>query len=130
MKKLFLLFFSLVTIGGFADTITLNNQTPYPSKSSKMAIQWASSAQEVNDGNTALMHGTALNPTTFQMITQPKKAVLTIPKNAEYFRILVWTKETENPDLHTNWLTVTPNKTYHLKTDKLIPTVLASGMGC
>ncbi len=130
MKKTLLFFFSLLTISAFADTLVLNNQTPYPDKKTKIAIQWASSAKDINEANTALIQGSKLDSSTIQMLSQSKKVTLTIPEKAEYFRILVWTKDEPNPDLHTNWVDIVPGKTYTLKTDQLIPTVLAVGMGC
>ncbi len=45
-------FLSLLTLAttGFADNIVFENQTPYPNKDqkTKMAIQWAASAKEVD----------------------------------------------------------------------------------
>ena len=62
MKKvgLFLLFNTTL----FAESITLDNQTAYPTKQSKMAVQWANSAREVDEDNKALMYGEKLNPDT------------------------------------------------------------------
>lgn len=134
MKKIILFCLSLLIIGstGFAENLVLKNQTSYPAKNqkSKIAIQWANSAKEVQEGNDALIHGTQLNADTLQVITQRGKIKLAIPKNAECFRVLVWSINQEDPDLATNWVDVVPNKTYTLKTDHLVPTVLILGTGC
>jgi hypothetical protein len=71
-----------------------------------------------------------LNPGTFQILTQSGKITLSIPNNAEYFRVLAWSKDEENPDFHTNWVDIVPNKTYTLEADKLVPSVFMSGSGC
>ncbi len=131
MKKI-MLFFLLLTTTGFAENLVLENQTPYPvqNQDSTIAIQWATSAKEVDEFNKAIMHGVKLNPATFQVLTQPGKVNLSIPTNAEYFRVLIWSKNQENPDFHTNWVDIAPNKTYTLTADHLVPSVLMSGSGC
>jgi hypothetical protein len=128
MKKIIL--FLLFTTTLFAETFILDNQTPYPTKQSKIAIQWANSAKEVDDDNKALMHGGKLNPATLQPVSQMGKIKLTSPSKAQHFRILVWSKGAKEPDLSTNWIDITPNKTYTLTTDHLVPVVLMSGAGC
>jgi hypothetical protein len=56
MKKfaIALLFF---VNAAFAEQVVLDNQTTYPAKNKKIAIEWASSAQEVDASNKALLHG-------------------------------------------------------------------------
>lgn len=134
MKKMMLFFFTLLVVAttGFAENLVFENQTSYPNKSqkSKIAIQWATSAKEVADGNNALMYGSKLNASGLKVLTQTGKINLSIPKNAVYFRVLVWTKGKGDPDLLTNWVDVVPNKTYTLEADHLVPTVLMSGTGC
>ena len=134
MKKIALCFLCLCFIAatGFAENLTLDNQSTYPMKhqNSKMAVQWASSAKEIEEGNQALMHGSKLNPSTLQAITKPGKIKLSIPKNAEYFRVLTWSKGDGDPDFNTNWVNIVPNKTYTLEEDHLVPSVLMSGSGC
>ena len=134
MKKIMLFFFSLLAVAttGFADNLVLENQTSYPAKNqkNKMAIQWATSAKEVDESNKALLHGTKLNPDTLQVITQSGRINVSIPKKAEYFRVLAWSKGEGDPDFHTNWVDVVPNKTYTLEADHLVPSVLMSGTGC
>ncbi|HEY2811385.1 MAG TPA: hypothetical protein VGJ00_08370 [Rhabdochlamydiaceae bacterium] len=127
-----LLVFSLLTIKGFSEKLVLVNRTSYPLKNEKsqIAVQWAASAKEVAEGNSALIEGLQLDSTALQFLSQTGKISLTIPMNAEYFRILVWSKEQEDPDLHTNWVDVIPNKTYTLKNEYLVPTVLLFGFGC
>lgn len=122
--------FLLLTTSLFAKSISLDNQTPYPTKQSKMALQWANSAREVDESNKALMYGAKLNPDTLQTISQIGKIKLTLPPKAQQFRILVWTKSSGEPDYTTNWIDITLDKTYTLETDHLIPVVLMAGSGC
>jgi hypothetical protein len=134
MKKIAgFLFICLLSISGFAEDIVLDNKTPYPGKKhkTKMAIQWANSAKAVEQENHALTYQQRLSLDTLQTITQAGKITLQIPDQAEHFRILVWTDETETtPDLVTNWVDVIPNKTYTLQKAHLIPSVLMLGSGC
>lgn len=128
MKKIAL--FLLFTTQLFSGSITLDNQTSYPSKKSKMAVQWAHSVREVDKENKALMYGTELNSDTLQTISQTGKITLTLPELVQQFRILVWSKGIGDPDYTTNWIEITPNKTYTLQPDYLIPVVLMTGSGC
>lgn len=133
MKKIILFFLSiLVVTTGYADSFVLNNQAPNHTnaKQTKIAIQWANSAKEVEESNNKMKQGGKLNLKSLQVVTQLGKINLEIPKNAEYFRVLVWSKGLANPDLLTNWLDVIPNKTYTLNDEHLFPIVLMSGMGC
>ncbi len=128
-----MLFLSLlVATTGFTENLVLENQTSYPVKNekSKIAVQWASTEKEVEAGNHAIMYGLKLNPNTLQALTRTGKINLTIPNNAAYFRVLVWSKGEGEPDLHTNWVDIVPNKTYKIDTDHLVPSVLMSGSGC
>lgn len=120
----------LITATGFAENLVLENQTSYPIKTSRMVIQWATTAKEVEEGNSALMYGLKLNPASLQELTQAGKVSLSIPQKAEYFRVLVWSKGEGEPDLHTNWVEVIPTKTYTLKAEHLVPSVLMLGTGC
>lgn len=132
-KSIFsLLLLLAATTAGFAENLVLENQTSYPMKSqkAKLAIQWASSAKEVQEGNEALIQDLKLNPSKLQVLSQPGKVTITIPKTAEYFRVVVWSKGEGNPDLLTNWVDIVPNKTYTLKEEHLVPSVLMIGMGC
>lgn len=128
MKKLFVLL--LLSSSLFADTLTLENQTSYPTKKSKMAVQWASSAREIEDINQAMIYGLTLNANTFKTLSQLGKTTLNIPKLAQYFRVLVWSQGQKEPDLLTNWVEIVPDKTYTLEADHLIPAVLLCGSGC
>ncbi len=129
-KILLFFFFSLGAATGFAQNLVLENQTSYPMEKTKIAIQWAASAKEVNESNNALISGEKLNPSTLHMLSKTGKVNLSIPDKAEYFRVLIWSKSEEDPDFHTNWVDIVPNKTYTLKTEHLVPSVLMSGMGC
>jgi hypothetical protein len=131
-KSLLLVVALLLTASGFADNLFLENLTSHPQKNqnSKIAVQWANSAREVEEGNQALVFGLKLSPRTMQYLTRPGKIEMAIPQNAMYFRVLSWSKGSSEPDFHTNWVEIIPNKTYTLKDDLLVPTVLMSGMGC
>ena len=133
MKNMILFFFSiLVGTTGFADSFVLNNKAHYPASSekSKIAIQWASSAKDVEESNKMVRQGLKLKPETIHVLTQRGKINLDIPKKAEYFRVLVWSKGAKNPDFLTNWVDIVPNKIYTFNEDHLIPSVLMSGTGC
>lgn len=134
MKKTMLFVLSLLVVAtmGFADNLTFDNQTSYPIKDrkSKIAIQWAATAKEVDEGNKASIYGSKLKSDSLKEITQSGKIDVTIPEKAEYFRVLVWSTGEGEPDLLTNWVDVVPNKTYSLTTDHLVPAVLMSGTGC
>lgn len=134
MKKIMLLCLSLLMLTAtvFAENIVLENQTNYPVENdkSKIAVQWATSAKEVEEANKAVTYGTKLNLDTMQVLTKSGKVNLHIPDKAAYFRILVWSKGQGDPDLLTNWVETVPDKTYTLKPDHLVPAVLMSGTGC
>lgn len=132
MKKMVVFFFSiLIATTGFADSFVLNNQAAkFTNKKSKIAILWATSGKNVEENNKIIMEGEKLNPNSLQVLTQIGKIHLNIPKNAEYFRVLVWSKDEKEPSLLTNWVDIIPNKTYTLNEDYLIPKTLMSGMGC
>ena len=132
MKKLMLFVLSLLATTGFTENLILENQTSYPLKGqkSRIAVQWATSAKEVQENNLALMNGFKMNPDTLLVISRAGKVMLNIPKKAEYFRVLAWSKGEGEPDLHTNWVDVVPNKTYTLEADHLVPSVLMLGTGC
>ncbi len=132
MKKIMLCLLLALTTAGFAESLVLENQTAYPLKNqkSKIAIQWASSAREVEDQNQAVTHGSELKSSSVQTLNQAGKVKLSIPAKAEYFRVLAWSKGEGKPDLLTNWVEIVPNKTYTLKADHLVPVVLMSGTGC
>lgn len=129
---LFLLLGLLMAATGFAENLILENQTSYPVKNqkSKIAIQWASSAKEVQEHNNAMIDGSTMSPKTFQVLNQSGKVNLKIPKKAEYFRVLAWSNGEGNPDFLTNWVDIVPNKTYTLKADHLVPSILMQGTGC
>jgi hypothetical protein len=128
MKAIFV--FLCFTAALFAESITLDNQTDYPTKQSKMAVQWAKTAREVDEDNKALMFGGKLNPATLHPISQTGKVTLMLPPKAQQFRILVWSNGSSTPDYTTNWIDVTLGKTYTLENDYLIPVVLMTGSGC
>ncbi len=132
MKKFMLSFLPLLAVLniGFAGNLVLDNQTTYPNKESKLTVQWASSLKDVEEENRAVVHGSKLNSSTLKTISRSGKIDLSIPKNAEYFRVLVWSKGEEGPEFLTNWVDVVPNKTYRLQTDHLVPSVLILGAGC
>ena len=132
MKKLTLLLITFLTTLAYAEEITLDNLTSYPNRrqSSKMAVQWATSASEIDEGNVSMMHDMNQNPHSLEMITKSGRIRLMVPDNAEYFRVLVWSDGKDNPNLHTNWVLINSGKTYPLTNEQLVPSVLMSGSGC
>ncbi len=133
--NVYLIFFSFILVIGkiSAESIALDNQTSHPlsSEESKIAIQWAKSAKEIDEENHALQYGLELNFKNIDFIKQKGEFNLNVPEKAEYFRIIAWSKKEEKePDHVTNWIEITPQKKYTLKQDDLIPVVLMSGMGC
>lgn len=128
MKKICTFLFLTTCL--FAENIFLDNKTAYPAKQSKMAIQWADSAKEVDEYNKALMYGKKINRDKLQPISQIGKVKLTIPKKAHQFRVLVWSDSSKEPDYSTNWIDITDGKTYTLENDYLIPVVIMPGSGC
>ena len=130
MKKWILIFFFSSVI--YADSIIFENQTSHPAKemSSKIAIQWANSVREVHAYNEAVIQGLKLKSSSLKSLKQQGKFQLNIPKNAEYFRVLVWPKGSKEPKLLTNWVEIIPNKIYQLREDHLISSVLLFGLGC
>lgn len=109
----------------FADQFTLQNQTPF----SQIALQWASSARVAQESNDSLMQG---EPLTKKELYYPKEknVKISIPKNAAYFRVLIWESTQTLPDFLTNWVELVPDKTYLLKEEHLTPVLLMNGMGC
>ncbi len=104
MKKFMLFFLSmLVVTSGFAEHFVLNNQVEKSTSNqkSRVAIQWASSAKEVDESNNLIRQGLKLNPDSLQVLTQLGKINLDSPKKAEYFRVLVWINGAEHPEFLT-----------------------------
>lgn len=59
------------------------------------------------------------------------KATIAIPKDASYFRVLIWEGSKQNlPDFLTNWVEIVPDKTYLLQKEHLTHFLLIQGMGC
>jgi hypothetical protein len=121
-----------ITQTGFAQRIVLDNATIYPiqDKNTKIAIQWAANAEEMQIQNRAIIYALALNTKSLQILNQTGKVNIDIPKNVQYFRILVWLISKDKPDLLTNWVNIIENKNYTLHQDQLAPAALISGIGC
>ena len=133
MNKVALFFFLLLFVKvGFANHFVLNNQVASPANNTiRIAIQWASSPKEIKELNNQLKQSTKLNPSSLYVLERVGKINVDIPKNMEYFRILVWSKGAEKiPNFLTNWVDVIPNKIYMLNKDQLTPLILISGIGC
>jgi len=133
MKKIMLFFlFTLVAPTGFTERFVLNNQAFNPTSSykSRIAVQWAKSAKEIEQSNRRLQEGIKLNPDTLRILTQSGKNTLDIPPKAEYFRVLWWSKSSGAPDFLTNWIDIESNKTYTLNKEHLVPFALMAGAGC
>lgn len=132
MTKILMFVFALLTTCAFSDQFVFNNQTSYPSKSpkTKIAFQWATSAQQADERNKELLYGKKFDSDSMQPVTKIGKITVTVPKDVLYFRVVAWTSQNPNPDLVTNWIDITPGKVYTLSTDQLVPTVLMAGSGC
>ncbi len=132
-KLMLLPFLLIITNSLFAGNIVLVNETDYPTKdkTSKVAVQWANNGNEIETENIALSYGDELTPQSIQPIAKKGKVNLVFPENAQYFRVIVWSnEETKNPDLVTDWLMITPNQSYTLMPEHLIPSALMAGTGC
>ncbi|KTD11818.1 hypothetical protein Lgra_1276 [Legionella gratiana] len=116
----------------FADGIVLDNKTYYPEKGKlgKIAVQWAVSVKEVQKENKGILHDSTLNSNSLTMLTQKGKIQLTSPKNARYFRLVVWSSGNHEPDLFTNWVDIISNKTYVVNQNQLVHKRLMAGSGC
>jgi hypothetical protein len=130
MKTLFVSLLAFLSTVGYAEQLVLNNRTEYPESPAKMAIQWANSAKEVDEGNAAIKHGSKLNAGSLHPLYHMGKVNVPIPRKAEYFRVVVWSRGEGKPDLITNWVEIIPSKTYTLQSDQLVPSVLMLGTGC
>lgn len=133
MKKIFVsLCLNFMTSLVLANSIVLDNKTNYPKKDKlgKIAVQWAVSAKTVQKANKNLLKGSTLNSSSLLMLTQTDKIKLTMPNNARYFRVVVWSSDKQEPDLLTNWVDIIPNKTYVVNQNQLIQRVLMAGAGC
>jgi len=108
----------------FGDDFTFENTTSFR----KIAIEWASSAKMVQESNDSLLQNEL--PTSDLFYLNNAKTKVFIPKNAAYFRVLVWQTKQTLPDLLTNWVDIVPGKTYFLKEEHLTPILLMNGMGC
>ena len=133
MKKTVLFFLlTLVVPTGFTESLMLNNQALNPTNNHKstIAVQWATSAKEIEESNNRLQNEIKLSQDTLRVITQTGKNKLDIPQKAEYFRVLVWSKSTGTPEFITNWIDIELNKTYTLNKEHLVPFILMRGTGC
>lgn len=122
------LYFMASTV--LADDIVLNNKTNYPEKDnpSKIAVQWVNSSEATQKATRLMMKD--LDQNSLMMLSKKGQIKLTLPKHAQYFRILVWSNGKQEPDLLTNWVNIVPNKTYTLNQDHLTSALLMSGSGC
>ncbi|KTC91277.1 hypothetical protein OQJ15_14700 [Fluoribacter dumoffii] len=132
MKKIFFfLYLSLMTSLVFANSIVLDNKTNYPKeKLGKIAVQWSVSAKAIQEANKNILNGTTLHSSSLTMLRQNDKIYLKSPKNARYFRIIVWLNDKQQPDLLTNWVDIIPDKTYVVNQNQLVPRALMVGAGC
>ncbi|PWY56005.1 hypothetical protein DGG96_08655 [Legionella qingyii] len=115
-----------------ATSIVLDNKTNYPEKSNpgKIAIQWAASAEAIQENNKTIMNGSKLDLRSMMTLSQKGQIQLNIPNHAHYFRVVVWSTGKKKPDLLTNWVDIVPNKTYILNQNQLASAILLSGAGC
>lgn len=122
----------IIPLTGFTESLILNNQTfnPMDDHRSKMAVQWANSAKDVEADNLMLKQGEKLNPRELNVLTRSGKIKLNIPDKAGYFRVLMWSKGAKTPDFMTNWVDVESNKIYTLNKEHFTPSILMMGTGC
>jgi len=123
-----LLLFAITSV--VADTIVMDNQTGYPSKNagSSIGIEWASSLQELNAKGNDTKNQVSKKP-DFQL-ENPGKIEVTLPPNAKYFRVNVWSDNSATPTLVSSWVLIVPKKEYTLEEADLYPASLESGTGC
>ena len=133
MKKIFVsLCLNLMTSLVLANTIILDNKTNYPKKDKlgKIAVQWAVSAKAVQKANKNILSGSTLNSNSLRTLTQKGRIQLKSPNNVQYFRVIVWSGDKQEPDLLTNWVVIIPNKTYVVNQNQLVQRALMAGAGC
>lgn len=130
MNKLafFIFLFSVVSI--FGETFILDNQTPYPGRSTESTIelQWAASPQEMSAKNIESIYQLERPSNTMLLVSGENK--VSIPHEQKYFRILIWEKGKAAPTYVSSWVLVISNKAYTLKNDDLYYSVLNAGSGC
>ncbi|HHT0591639.1 TPA: hypothetical protein ACTXXA_001302 [Legionella anisa] len=133
MNKIFVclcLYFTAST--ALATQIMLDNKTNYPQKNNlgRIAVQWVTSAEAIQESNKTIINGSELDLNSLMTLSQKGQIKLTLPNNANYFRVVVWSTGKRKPDLLTNWVDVVPNKTYSVNQDQLASAILMSGAGC
>ncbi len=131
-KILVYLCLAFMTSAVLANSIMLDNKTDYPEKAkqSKIAVQWADSAEAIQKANKIIINSSTLNLLSLNILPKKGQNQLTPPNHAQYFRVIVWSTNKQNPDLLTNWVNIIPNKIYVLSQDLLVPAILMSGTGC
>lgn len=112
--------------------IVLDNQTQYPDphQQSKMLVHWATSGKEVQDANYAVRYAGSVNEPHTLVVQTTGVVHLTLPEDAEYFRVLVWEAGEAAPKVLTNWVDVIDKKIYSLRNEHLVPIRLMAGTGC
>lgn len=128
--KLSLLIFLFGIVSLFGDTITLDNETPYPSKSANTTIklQWAASSQSMNEKTAKDAYQTALQEEMTSLVIG--KNQINVPKNQRYFRVVVFTKGSSTPTYVTSWVPITSTKNYTVEESDLYSPILNAGSGC
>lgn len=115
-----------------SEQFMIDNQTAYPARHQKfnIAVQWANSSKDIEVKQPVTAQGLKKHSVTLKLLTQIGKINISSPNKAEYFRVLVWSKSTNDPTFVTNWVNIVPNKTYTLNKEHLIPVALMAGTGC
>lgn len=131
-KMVLFFFFTLMIPTGFTGSVVINNNALNlkNDRKSTIAVQWATSAKEIEHSNKSLQNEIQLNPDKLRVLTQTGKNKLDVPQHAEYFRVLVWSNSTGKPEFITNWIDIELNKTYTLNKEHLVPIILMTGTGC
>lgn len=122
----------LMASTALATQIMFDNKTNYPEKNNpgKIAVQWVTSAEAIQESNKAIINGSKLDLSSLMTLSQKGQIQLTLPNHANYFRVVVWSTGKKQPDLLTNWVDIVPNKTYIVNQDQLASAILVSGAGC
>lgn len=133
MNKIILAFLSIwIAATAHSEQFMIDNQTAYSARHQKfnIAIQWANSSKDIEVKQSVTAQELKKNSVTLKLLTQIGKINISSPNKAEYFRVLVWSKGTNDPAFVTNWVNIVPNKIYTLNKEHLIPVALMAGTGC
>ncbi len=124
----FLSLFAMTTL--FAQVITIDNQTPYPSSkdNTTIGIQWASSSPEMEKKSADHSYQSEGSPEF--TIQKNGKTKVTVPDNAKYFCVGVWQNNDSSPTYVTSWVKIKPKHVYTIRKEDLYRSNITGGSGC